>query len=74
MNFFRNLGNTFLKIIWRLMITAVVCILVLNFSALIFISIRNTTGYCNSLMDKVISISIKSGKQTKETALWGYDN
>lgn len=52
----------------------VLCMIVLDFSVLIFVAIKNTTDYCNSLMDKVINISIKSAKRTKEAALWAYDN
>lgn len=54
--------------------TAVACMLAFDFFALVFMAIKNTTGYCNPLMDKVINISIKSAKETKEAALWGYDN
>nr|DAQ08564.1 MAG TPA: hypothetical protein [Caudoviricetes sp.] len=64
----------FLKIIWHLMRTAIACMLAFDFFALVFIAIKNTTGYCNPLMDKVINISIKSAKRTKEEALWLYDN
>ncbi len=74
MNFFRNLGNMFLKIIWHLMRTAVACMLAFDFFALVFMAIKNTTGYCSPLMNKVINISIKSAKRTKEEALWLYDN
>ena len=54
--------------------TAVACMLAFDFFALVFMAIKNTTGYCNPLMDKVINISIKSAKRTKEEALWLYDN
>ena len=74
MKFFKTLGNAFLKILWYLMRATVVCMFTFNFFALVFIAIKNTTGYCNPLMDKVINISIKSAKETKEAALWGYDN
>ena len=74
MKVFKTLGNMFLKIIWHLMRTAIACMLVFDFFALVFMAIKNTTGYCNPLMDKVINISIKSAKRTKEEALWLYDN
>ena len=74
MKFFKTLGNMFLKIIWHLMRTAVACMLAFDFFALVFMAIKNTTGYCSPLMNKVINISIKSAKETKEAALWGYDN
>ena len=74
MKFFKTLGNAFLKIIWHLMKAAVVCMVAFDFFALVFMAIKNTTGYCNPLMDKVINISIKSAKRTKEEALWLYDN
>ena len=74
MKVFKTLGNMFLKIIWHLMRTAIACMLAFDFFALVFIAIKNTTGYCNPLMDKVINISIKSAKRTKEEALWLYDN
>ena len=48
--------------------------IVLDFSVLIFVAIKNTTDYYNSLMDKVIKTSIKLAKGTKEAALWEYDN
>lgn len=72
MNFFKNLGNTFLKIIWRLMLTAVVCMLALDLSALIFLAIKNTTGYCSSLMNEVINTSTESTKEALK--LWADDN
>ena len=74
MKVFKTLGNMFLKIIWHLMRTVIACILAFDFFALVFIAIKNTTGYCSPLMDKVINISIKSAKRTKEEALWLYDN
>ena len=74
MKVFKTLGNAFLKIIWHLMRTVIACMLAFDFFALVFIAIKNTTGYCNPLMDKVINISIKSAKRTKEEALWLYDN
>ena len=54
--------------------TVIACMLAFDFFALVFIAIKNTTGYCNPLMNKVINISIKLAKGTKEAALWGYDN
>ena len=72
MNFFKNLGNALLKILWRLMLIVVVCILALNFSALIFLTIKNTTGYCNPFMDKIINNSIESTKEA--LILWANDN
>ena len=74
MKVFKTLGNMFLKIVWNLMRTVVACMLAFDFFAFVFIAIKNTTGYCNPLMDKVINISIKSAKRTKEEALWLYDN
>ncbi len=74
MKVFKTLGNMFLKIVWNLMRTVIACMLAFDFFALVFIAIKNTTGYCNPLMDKVINISIKSAKRTKEEALWLYDN
>ena len=56
------------------MITSGVCTLALDFFALIFMAIKNTTSYCNPLIDKVINISLKSDKETKEATLCGYDN
>lgn len=74
MKVFKTLGNMFLKIVWNLMRTVIACMLAFDFFALVFMAIKNTTGYCNPLMDKVINISIKSAKRTKEEALWLYDN
>ena len=74
MKVFKTLGNMFLKIVWNLMRTVIACMLAFDFFALVFMAIKNTTGYCNSLMDKVINTSIKLAKETKEAALWGYDN
>lgn len=54
--------------------TAVACMLAFDFFALVFMAIKNTTGYCSPLMNKVINISIKLAKGTKEAALWLYDN
>ncbi len=44
--------------------------IVLDFSVLIFVAIKNTTDYCNSLMDKVINTSIKLAKGLKKQHCW----
>lgn len=64
-----NISNKIKKIVRRgvisIFIALVVGLFLFSVTALIFVVIKNTTGYCNDFMTKVIEMELRSIREAR---------